>query len=149
MRPSCYLLFQMWLCLYLNLEWLSSCVCNEALIVHIYFIESRQQILAQCMIKYDYADFKAVLEGETRDLCCFFSEDGGDSFSNESPRYEDGPRERGKERKRGTFPKHATNILKSWLFQHLSVSILTVHYFSLELAKEQAYRKEDLMKLYL
>ena len=48
-----------------------------------------------------------------------------DDFDEGSPRYEEEPRERPKERKRGTFPKMATNILKSWLFQHLSVSIFS------------------------
>ena len=63
-----------------------------------------------------------------------FLEEGESSFDHESPRYEDEPRERGKERKRGTFPKHATNILKSWLFQHLSVSTV-VNYDMLLLAR--------------
>ncbi len=34
---------------------------------------------------------------------------------------EDEPRGRPKQRKRGTFSKMATNIMKAWLYQHLSV----------------------------
>ena len=49
------------------------------------------------------------------------ADDGEEDFEHESTLYDDEPKGRGKERKRGTFPKHATNILKSWLFQHLSV----------------------------
>ncbi|XP_065061595.1 homeobox protein meis3-A-like isoform X2 [Rhopilema esculentum] len=43
-----------------------------------------------------------------------------ENTSEEGTRYEEDTREKSKERKRGTFPKIATNILKSWLFQHLS-----------------------------
>ena len=29
--------------------------------------------------------------------------------------------------KRGIFPKHATNVMKAWLFQHLVVSVFVMH----------------------
>lgn len=32
-------------------------------------------------------------------------------------------------KKRGIFPKMATNIMKAWLFQHLTVSYFSVVYF--------------------
>lgn len=34
------------------------------------------------------------------------------------------------QKKRGIFPKVATNILRAWLFQHLTVSELRPQYFS-------------------
>lgn len=65
---------------------------------------------------------KFFLKESKQILNLFLTDDDRESFGNESPQYEESHRERGKERKRGTFPKLATNILKSWLFQHLSVS---------------------------
>lgn len=38
-------------------------------------------------------------------------------------------RERRNNKKRGIFPKVATNILRAWLFQHLSVSERLLLYF--------------------
>jgi len=32
-----------------------------------------------------------------------------------------------RQKKRGIFPKIATNIMRAWLFQHLTVSVLLVH----------------------
>lgn len=42
--------------------------------------------------------------------------DSGDSFTSR----EDDENERPKQKKRGIFPKMATNIMKAWLFQHLA-----------------------------
>ena len=64
-----------------------------------------------------------------------FIDEEGEGIAHESPRYEDEPREKGKERKRGTFPKIATNILKSWLFQHLSVSEIN-HFLQINISAE-------------
>lgn len=34
------------------------------------------------------------------------------------------------QKKRGIFPKVATNILRAWLFQHLTVGKITLRYFA-------------------
>jgi hypothetical protein len=34
-----------------------------------------------------------------------------------------------RQRKRGIFPKVATNMMRAWLFQHFSVSALFIFYF--------------------
>ena len=39
---------------------------------------------------------------------------------------DDDPSSKKNAKKRGIFPKVATNILRAWLFQHLTVSPLTV-----------------------
>lgn len=38
-----------------------------------------------------------------------------------------------KKSKRGVLPKHATQVMKSWLFQHIVVSIVYVASFNLHL----------------
>ena len=38
---------------------------------------------------------------------------------------EEDEKEKRKQKKRGIFPKMATNIMKAWLFQHLTVSYFT------------------------
>lgn len=64
-------------------------------------------------------------------------------------------RERRNNKKRGIFPKVATNILRAWLFQHLSVSerllrfyfILQSIYYGIKrpgrAASEQSYRNGE------
>lgn len=34
------------------------------------------------------------------------------------------------QKKRGIFPKVATNILRAWLFQHLTVSLIVIIFFT-------------------
>jgi hypothetical protein len=48
--------------------------------------------------------------------------------SNEQSGDEDGDTESSKkrQRKRGIFPKVATNMMRAWLFQHFSVSIFDI-----------------------
>ena len=50
---------------------------------------------------------------------------------------DDDPTSKKNAKKRGIFPKVATNILRAWLFQHLTVSPTIFHYFSLFLSKWQ------------
>ena len=53
-----------------------------------------------------------------------FSETNLNSLGSENGTVEDNDDDAAKKRqkKRGIFPKAATNIMKAWLFQHLTVS---------------------------
>ena len=44
--------------------------------------------------------------------------------SEESIFHDDDSKDKRKQKKRGIFPKMATNIMKAWLFQHLTVSCI-------------------------
>lgn len=43
-----------------------------------------------------------------------------------SPDFDDDDKGKGKNSKRGVLPKHATQVMKSWLFQHIVVSIFNI-----------------------
>lgn len=56
-------------------------------------------------------------------------------------------RERRNNKKRGIFPKVATNILRAWLFQHLSVSEMSppfLFYFTVDLLRNKTARRSCL-----
>lgn len=65
------------------------------------------------------------LYGPNHDLPAGDGLDGGVA-SPSTGEEDEGDRDRRNNKKRGIFPKVATNILRAWLFQHLSVSLLLV-----------------------
>lgn len=51
------------------------------------------------------------------------------------------------QKKRGIFPKVATNILRAWLFQHLTVSTILHFYFRPKRLKYSELRQIGIFKL--
>lgn len=43
---------------------------------------------------------------------------------------DDPDKEKKRQKKRGIFPKVATNIMRAWLFQHLTVSRVVDHHYT-------------------
>lgn len=66
-------------------------------------------------------------------VSCHVTGDGLDnSVASPSTGDDDDPdKEKKRNKKRGIFPKVATNIMRAWLFQHLTVSWMKHHLFSL------------------
>ena len=69
-------------------------------------------------------------------VSCHVTGDGLDnSVASPSTGDDDDPdKEKKRNKKRGIFPKVATNIMRAWLFQHLTVSWMKQHLFSIALS---------------
>lgn len=69
-------------------------------------------------------------------VSCHVTGDGLDnSVASPSTGDDDDPdKEKKRNKKRGIFPKVATNIMRAWLFQHLTVSWMKHHLFSVALS---------------